>query len=182
MGYCSNMSWYVVAVSITYTSHLICQQQKIGVFLSCFLSVLPKFSPFSGFGGHFWAKAVSSNFPWRHAALRVELPWNKRLYRLSGVSNMRRYFRPISAIVRLRYNTRNQVVSQEARGFESHRFRQQRTLICLPDRLAFFHAFWGKYNENTAKSRKSGHGAVKQTAPWPDFSHFRAKMPVKRWC
>jgi hypothetical protein len=31
---------------------------------------------------------------------------------------------------------------------------QQRTLICLPDRLAFFHAFWGKNSENTIKARK----------------------------
>ena len=43
-------------------------------------------------------------------------------------SSTRRYFRSISTKVRSEYNTRNQVVSQEARGFESHPVRQKRSL------------------------------------------------------
>ena len=48
---------------------------------------------------------------------------------------MRRYFRPFSTKVRSGYNTRNQVVSQEARGFEPHPVRHLSPILLINRRF-----------------------------------------------
>ena len=52
---------------------------------------------------------------------------------------------------------------------------QQRTLICLPDRLAFFHAFWGTNSENTAKTREIRSWSGQTDCPVAGFFAFRGK-------
>ena len=52
---------------------------------------------------------------------------------------------------------------------------QQRTLICLPDRLAFFHAHRGKIIKNTAKTRKIRSWSGQTDCLMAGFFAFRGK-------
>ena len=52
---------------------------------------------------------------------------------------------------------------------------QQRTLICLPDRLAFFHAHRGKNGENTVKTRKIRSWSGQTDCLMAGFFAFRGK-------